>query len=141
MHASDLVKEFLQRQWRSACIVPLKAKLGIAQSLMPSRSSAPSLPSPELYSLDHYLWYNGSTCTTPSPQEGDLKLREVADNCPYDNAAKDQSFHTATSSPTSPLLGGGGASIPALTEAVPHSGLACPAQDTAEGRLSSPLPE
>ena len=55
VHASDLVKEFLQRQWRSAQIASLKAKLGITQLPMPSGSSAPSLPSPELHSFDHFL--------------------------------------------------------------------------------------
>ena len=70
VHAPELVKEFLQSQQRSAHIATLKAGLGIVQSPMPSRSSTPSLPSPELYSLDHFLWYNGSTRTSPSPEEG-----------------------------------------------------------------------
>jgi hypothetical protein len=60
VHAPELVKEFLQSQQRSARITTLKAGLGIVQSPMPSGSSAPSLPSPKLYSLDHFLWYNGS---------------------------------------------------------------------------------
>ena len=38
MHAPELVKEFLQRQQRSAQIVTLKAGLGIVQSPMPSGS-------------------------------------------------------------------------------------------------------
>ena len=147
MHAPDLVKKFLQRQWRSTCIASLKAELRIVQSPMPSRPSAPSLPSPKLYSLDHYIWYDGLMHTTPSPQEGELQPGQMPDNCMDDDSSEDKSFHTATSSPSSPKLGEGETPDPTCTETVPHQGhiwhaaLANPAQNAAGGRSSLPLPE
>ena len=66
-HPLDLVKKFLKSYPQHIHIMDIKARVWPHHSAMPSASSAPTLPSPELYSLDHYLWYDGLMCMTPSP--------------------------------------------------------------------------
>ena len=124
----------------------LKAGLGIVQSPMPSGSSAPSLPSPELYSLDHFLWYDGSTCTSPSPEEGDQQPWKTPDDSTDDNASE-ESFHTTTSCPPSPQRGASGPPDPARREAVLHpehlrdASVASTSQDQERGRTTTLLPK
>ena len=121
VQAPELVKEFLQRQWRSARIATLKAGLGLVHSPMPSGSSAPSLPSPELYSLDHFLWYDGSMRTSPSPEEeGDQQPWKTPNNGMDDDMFMGESFHTAASHLSSPQRGASGSPDPARGEAVLH---------------------
>ena len=147
VHALDLVKEFLQRQQRSTYIVSLKAELGLVQSPMPSRSSAPSLPSPKLYSLDHFLWYDGLTSISPSSEEGNQQPWKTPDNCLDDNTSERESFHTTASTPASPELGASGLQDPAQPEAEENeghlwnAGMAHPAQNLSGGGASSLLPQ
>ena len=147
MHAPELVEEFLQSQQRSACIATLKAGLGIVQSPMPSGSSTPSLPSPELYSLDHFLWYNGSTRTSPSPEEGNQQPWKMPDDISDDNQAEGEEYYTAPSTPAAPKLGASGSKDPAQSEAEEDTGqlryadMACTAQDIPGRGASSPLPQ
>ena len=147
VHAPELMKEFLQSQRRSAHIATLKAGLGIVQPPMPSGSSAPSLPSPELYSLDHFLWYDGSTRTSPSPEEGEQQPWKTPDDCTDDDASAGESFHTAASRPSSPQRGASGSPDSARGEAVPHpehlrnASVASPPQDPERRGAPSPLPE
>jgi hypothetical protein len=70
VHAPELVTEFLnKKKARDARVAVLKDTPGGTRSPM-SSDSAPSLSSPELYSLTHYLWYDGSEeRTTPEPEE------------------------------------------------------------------------
>ena len=114
---------------------------------MPSGSSAPSLPSPELYSLEHFLWYDGSTRTSPSPEEGKQQLWKMPDDCTDDDVSAGESFHTATSRPSSPQREASGSPDPARREAVPHpenlrnASVASPPQDPERRGAPSPLPE
>ena len=114
---------------------------------MPSGSSAPSLPSPDLYSLDHFLWYDGLMRTSPSPEEGEQQPWKMPDNCTDDDASAGESFHTATSRPSSPQRGASGLLDPARGEAVLHpedlrnASVASPAQDPERRGALSPLPE
>ena len=106
VHAPELMKEFLQSQQRSTRIATLKAGLGIVQPPMPSGSSALSLPSLELYSLDHFLWYDGSTRTSPSPEEGDQQPWKMPNDVLDDNEA--ENYYTAPSTPAAPEPGASG---------------------------------
>ena len=112
---------------------------------MPSGSSAPSLPSPELYSLDHFLWYDGSTRTSPSPEEGNQQPGKTPHDVLDDD--KTENYYTAPSTPTAPKPGAGGSKDPAQPEAeedvgqLRYAGMARPAQDIPRGGASSPLPQ
>ena len=145
VHTPELVKEFLQSQQRSARIATLKAGLGIVQPPMPSGSSTPSLPSPELYSLDHFLWYDGSTCTSPSPEESDQQPWKTPDDVSDDDEA--ENYYTAPSTPAAPKLGASGSKDPAHPEAEEDTGqlryadVARTAQDIPRRGASSPLPQ
>ena len=125
----------------------LKAGLGIVQPPMPSGSSAPSLLSLELYSLDHFIWYNGSTRTSPSPEEGDQQPWKTTNNCPDDNQAEGESYYTAPSTPTAPELGASGSKDPAQPETeedagrLQYAGMAHSEQDIPGGGASSLLPQ
>ena len=112
---------------------------------MPSRSSAPSLPSPELYSLDHFLWYDGSTRTSPSPEEGNQQPGKTPHDISDDN--KTENYYTAPSTLTAPKPGASGSKDPAQPEAEEDAGqlryadVARTAQDIPGGRALSPLPQ
>ena len=145
VHAPELMREFLQGQQRSTRIATLKAGLGIVQPPMPSGSSAPSLPSPELYSLEHFLWYDGSTHTSPSPEEGDHQPRKTPNNVLDDDEA--ENYYTTPSTPATPKPGASGLKDPAQPEAEEDTGqlqyadMARPAQDIPGRGASSLLPQ
>ena len=112
---------------------------------MPSGSSAPSLPSPELYSLDHFIWYDGSMRTSPSPEEGDQQPWKTPDDGLDDNEAEGESYYTTPSTPAAPELGASGSKDPAQPEAeedvghLRYAGVACSAQGIPGGGASSLL--
>ena len=112
---------------------------------MPSGSSAPSLPSPELYSLDHFLWYDGSTRTSPSPEEGDQQPWKTPDDISDDDEA--ENYYTAPSTPAAPKLGASGSKDPAQPEAkedvgqLRYADVAHTAQGIPSRGASSPLPQ
>jgi hypothetical protein len=122
VRAPDLVARFTQQRKSKARLTVLKSE---PTNLVPSMSSdsAPSLSSPELYSLTHYLWYDGSEeRTTPEPkEEANLhdNSQEGEDISPNDN----QSFITAPSQPPS-TCGAGSPQDPGRSEDLPQvSGL------------------
>ena len=112
---------------------------------MPSGSSAPSLPSPELYSLNHFIWYDGLTSTSPSPEEGEQQLWKMPDDGSDDDQAKGEDYYTAPSTPTAPKLGASGSKDPAQPETEEDTGrlqyadMARSAQDIPAGGASSLL--
>ena len=114
---------------------------------MPSGSSAPSLPSPELYSLDHFLWYDGLTRTSPSPEEGNQQPWKMPDDGSDDDQAEGEDYYTTPSTPATPELGASGSKDPAQPEAEEdagrlwYAGMARPAQDIPGGGAPSPLPQ
>ena len=124
----------------------LKAGLGIVQPPMPTGSSAPSLPSPALYSLDHFLWYDGLMRTSPSSEEGDQQPWETPDDRLNDDEAEGESYYTAPSTPATPEPGATGSKDPTWTEAEEDAGqlryadVAHSAQDVPGGGASAPLP-
>ena len=144
-HAPELVKEYLQRKRRNARIATLKAELGIVQSPMPSGSSAPSLSSPKLYSLDHFLWYDGSTRTSPSPEEGNQQPGKTPNDVSDDDKA--ENYYTVPSTPAAPKPGASGSKDPAQPEAeedtghLRYAGMARSAQDVPAGGALSLLPQ
>ena len=147
VHAPILVDAFLKARTKKTHINNIKARLGLSSPAMQSASSAPSLSSLELYSLDHFLWYDGSTHTTPSPQEGDIPEGQEAHHLTDDDDSVHQTFHTAASAPTTPNTGGSCAADATCPEADPHprclwdATMAHRTQDQDEGGASLTLPQ
>ena len=112
---------------------------------MPSGSSAPSLPSPELYSLDDFLWYDGSTRTSPSPEESNQQPWKMPDDVSDDDEA--EKYYTAPSTPATPKPGASGSKDPAQSETEEDAGqlryadVAHATQGVPRGGASPPLPQ
>jgi hypothetical protein len=118
VHTPVLITKFQKKgKARDTQIAVLKGSSSSSVLAM-SSDSAPSLPSPELYSLTHYLWYNGSEeRTTPEP-------KEKADICDQEgedvSADDDASFITAPSRSPS-THGAGSPRDPARAEDIPQA--------------------